>query len=213
MCIRTGARPGAEFAKLAAKHIKDKGDRMEWVFQVHENKTGKQTRRPRIIRITDSETIKIVREQIAKYPQGPIFRNTRGTAWLRKNLELSFRKAKVKLQKDGIELDIDACMYSCRHTYAKRVLQGYWTGKQTNIETLLGSWAIPRKCAETITCNGRESYEEPLWECARLTYPSGSRSLPGSLQPFAAAALASWQVLFAPARLNSLIRSRRATPA
>ena len=39
-------------------------------------------------------------------------------------------------QEKGITLDSDACMYSCRHTYAKRTLEGYWTGKPTSIHTL-----------------------------------------------------------------------------
>ena len=30
----------------------------------------------------------------------------------------------------------DSCMYACRHTYAKRTLQGYWTGKPTTVEVL-----------------------------------------------------------------------------
>ncbi len=97
---------------------------MEWVFKVDENKTGKQTRKPRVIRITDREIITIVRQQMAKYPTGQLFRNTRGNPWRRKNLELSFRKAKNKLKTKGIEFDDDAVMYTCRHTYAKRTLQG-----------------------------------------------------------------------------------------
>jgi integrase len=166
ICIRTGARPGKEFAKLTAKHVTDHGNRMEWTFAVREHKTGKATGKKRVIRITDPEIMRIVREQIEKYPTGPIFRNTRGTEQTRKNLELSFRIAKRRLAKKGIRLDDDACMYSCRHTYAKRTLQGYWTDKMTNIETLarlMGN--SPQTCREHYL-QWTETYEEPLWECA-----------------------------------------------
>ena len=51
VCIRTGARYFSEFCKLTRRHVKDHGDRMEWVFQPQESKT----KRLRTIRITDPE--------------------------------------------------------------------------------------------------------------------------------------------------------------
>ena len=33
VCIRTGARPGCEFARLTSQHVTDHGDKMEWTFQ------------------------------------------------------------------------------------------------------------------------------------------------------------------------------------
>ena len=39
LCIRTGARPGCEFAKLTAAHIDDHGERMTWTFKATESKT------------------------------------------------------------------------------------------------------------------------------------------------------------------------------
>jgi hypothetical protein len=63
-----------------------------------------------------------------------------------------------------MRFDEDCCMYSCRHTYAKRTLQGYWSGKATNIETLaqlMGNSA--QVCCEHYL-QWCESYTEPLWE-------------------------------------------------
>ena len=60
VCIRTGARYFSEYAHLTKKHVKDNGDRMEWVFQPHESKNGKL----RVLRITDQEIIRIARDQI-----------------------------------------------------------------------------------------------------------------------------------------------------
>lgn len=130
VCLRTGARFGKEFIPLTKRHITDHGDRMEWKFKADEAKTG----RLRIIRITDPEIIEITREHMKN--TGQIFRSANGEPWTKKNLSQRFRFLKYKLEKQGTEFDPDCCMYSCRHTYAKRILEGYWTGKPTNIETL-----------------------------------------------------------------------------
>ena len=130
VCIRTGARFGKEFIRLTKQHITDHGDRMEWKYKAGEAKIKKL----RIIRITDPEIIEITRKQIIH--NDPIFRSANGEPWTKKNLSQRFRFLKYKLEKQGVEFDPDCCMYSCRHTYAKRILEGYWTGKPTNIETL-----------------------------------------------------------------------------
>jgi integrase len=166
ICIRTGARPGCEFGKLTARHVRDHGERMEWCFTVSENKTGHQTRRPRVIRITDPDIIAIVRQQITRWPTGPIFRNTQGDAWTRESISRSFRDVKKRVERDGSEFDKDACMYSCRHTYAKRTLQGFWTGRQTNIETLARLMGNSPQVCRDHYLQWTDSYNEPLWDSA-----------------------------------------------
>ena len=132
VCIRTGARFGKEFIRLTKRHVTDLGDRMEWKFKADEAKT----KRLRIIRIADAEIIELTRRQMSQKREGPIFRSLSGGPWSKKNLSQRFRFLKYKLETQGVEFDPDCCMYSCRHTYAKRILEGYWTGKPTNIETL-----------------------------------------------------------------------------
>jgi hypothetical protein len=166
VCIRTGVRPGSEFAKLTAKHVKEDGERMQWVFRVRDHKTGHQTGRQRIVWITDPEIIQITRQQIAEHPQGELFRNTKGDPWHRKSLESNFHRAKVRLQKKGIELDDDAVMYSCRHTYAKRVLQGHWTGKPTGIENLARLMGTSSQVCRDHYLTWTTEYEQVLWDCA-----------------------------------------------
>ena len=129
VCIRTGARPGCEFAALTKQHVRDYGDRMEWVFKPDESKTKKLRR----ILITDQDIIDLVR---GKMQDGVIFRNRSGSPWSRRMLSQNFRRVKGRAEKDGVVLDPDSCMYSCRHTYAKRTLEGYWSGKAASIKTL-----------------------------------------------------------------------------
>ena len=162
VCIRTGARPGCEFAKLTARHVRDDGERMEWTFQPTESKTKIR----RIIRITDAEIIAIVRQQIEQYPAGAIFRNTAGTPWTQERLTEKFRKLKNRLIKQGVTFDDDACMYSCRHTYAKRTLSGYWTGRPTNIETLAELMGNSPKVCHDHYLQFCDSYSAPLWDSA-----------------------------------------------
>lgn len=157
VCIRTGARPGCEFAALTARHVTDHGNRMEWTFQPDESKNG----RLRVIRITDPEVIELVRERLDQ--GGPLFRNSQGGVWREKNLSLNFRRTK---KRTGLEFDDDACMYSCRHTYAKRVLQGYWSDRPTNIETLARLMGNSPQVCRDHYLQWCESYNEPLWESA-----------------------------------------------
>ena len=162
VCIRTGARPGCEYGKLTARHVRDHGERMEWIFSAAESKT----KRLRTLRITDPEIISIVRAQVALHPSDTIFRNTLGDSWTRDSISRSFRDARKRAEIEGIEFDKDACMYSCRHTYAKRTLQGFWTGRQTNIETLARLMGNSPQVCRDHYLQWTDTYNEPLWESA-----------------------------------------------
>jgi integrase len=162
VCIRTGARYGCEFAKLTKRHVEFTEHGMIWRFAAEESKTGRE----RIIRITAHEIIDIVQCQIKEHARGPIFRNMKGTPWRQEYLGAAFNRLKKKLAKNGIHLDGGACMYSCRHTYAKRALQGYWSGQPTNIETLALLMGNSREvCWEHYT-EWCDTYTEPLWKSA-----------------------------------------------
>lgn len=133
--IRTGARYGCELIALTADHVEETSNGQIWKFKAKESKTGKKTRRDRIIRI-DPKLATYVREQIAKYPVGAVFRNTEGEAWTIKSAKLAWDRMKKKLVKAGGKLGRDACLYATRHTFAKRALNGYWTGKPCSFKTL-----------------------------------------------------------------------------
>lgn len=160
VCIRTGARYGCEFARLTAKHVSIDGDRMQWRFETHESKT----RKVRLIRVTDPEIIGITRTQMRRYPTGPIFRNTVGEPWTPVALKQAFSALRARLKKHGILLDDHACMYSCRHTFAKRTLGGYWTGRPTNIETLSHLMGNSRDVCWEHYAEWCDTYTDPLWD-------------------------------------------------
>ena len=130
-------------------------------------KSTKTTQKYRIVRVTDPEVIAIPRKQMEKYPTGPIFRSVKDKPWTPSNLSATFSRLRRRVEKkEEIQFDSDACMYTCRHTYAKRTLQGYWTGKPTNIETLaklLGN--TPEVCWKHYV-QWCDSYSEPLWEAS-----------------------------------------------
>lgn len=71
----TGARPG-EIAKIEARHFEDG----LWRLDPKEHKTGRVTGKDRVIGVCD-ELCEIVDRLTAKYPTGPIFRNSYGRPW------------------------------------------------------------------------------------------------------------------------------------
>jgi integrase len=162
VCIRTGLRYGAEFIPLTASQVVDMGDRME--LRVTPKKT-KRSEKYRLVRVTDPEVIGIIRQQMKRYPKGPLFRNTQGNPWKADNLTVCFTKLRRRVEKlEKMQFDSDACLNTCRHTYAKRTLQGFWTGKPTTIETLarlMGN--TPQVCWDHYV-QWCDSYNAPLWE-------------------------------------------------
>jgi integrase len=162
VCIRTGLRYGAEFCKLEAKQIVDLGDRMEWRVIPKKTKTSKKFR---LVLVKDPAILALTRAQMQKHPEGPIFRNESGNPWIADNLTVSCTRLRRRVtRREGIQFDPDACMNTCRHTFAKRTLEGYWTSKPTTIETLarlMGN--TPQVCWDHY-CQWSEAYIQPLWE-------------------------------------------------
>lgn len=163
--IRTGARYGCEFSRLTAKHVTMTPKGVEFRFAPTESKTKKL----RIIRIPNTEPV--AREVIALVEErmrqtGPLFRNTFGEPWTARGLRSAFNRLRKKLEKKGVKLDADACLYSCRHTYAKRTLSGFWTGKPSTIERLAELMGNSRDVCWQHYASWCDSYTDPLWESA-----------------------------------------------
>jgi integrase len=161
--IRTGARYGSEFCQLTAHHVEETPKGMIWRFGSDEHKTGAKTAKPRLIYVAP-EIAEIVRQLVKRHRRGErLFRNCRGKPWNPKALRVSFERLRTKLKNAGTEFDDDACLYTCRHTFAKRTLTGYWTNKPCTLEylaKLMGNTrAVCEKYAEWCP-----AYTDPLWD-------------------------------------------------
>jgi site-specific recombinase XerD len=157
--IRTGMRP-QEFSQLTAAHVRDLGDKMELRFKAIEVKT----RKDRIVRVADRDILEAIRKQIKEHKRGPLFRNKVGKPWIVKSLSRCFTRAKNRVIKSGIQFDDDCCLYSCRHTFAKRVLTGYWNNRPVSIELLSQLMGNSPQVCRANYLRWSDSYERPLWE-------------------------------------------------
>ncbi len=165
-CILTGARPYSELAKVTADHVVETERGMYYLLKArtadgeHGHKTAKKTGKDRRIMLCD-EVETTTRRLIQAAPKGsgvPLFRSPRGKAWKRANCVVRFLAIKKKL-----DLPPDRCMYSCCHTFAKRTLSGYYTGRQVTIEVLAGLMGnSPRVCWEHYA-QWADQYISPLW--------------------------------------------------
>ena len=86
----TGARPG-EVARITAADVDL--ERGLWVLQQH--KTAKKTGKPRVIHLP-AEALALTKELMATYPDGPLFRNSRGKPWTRNAIRIRFRNLRTK---------------------------------------------------------------------------------------------------------------------
>ena len=124
-----------------------------------------QKEKKRTILITDPEIIKIVRRQIKLYPKGRVFRNSQGNPWTQDSLKNAFQSVRdgKKAKKLGVNLK-GLVLYSTRHTYAKRILSGYWNDdKPTNIHTLAKLMGNTPEEAQKYA-DWDQSYTNPLWD-------------------------------------------------
>jgi integrase len=159
--IRTGLRPFCELARLTADHVEETARGMMWrVYSTKTKKTRKIPIRPEIAQLT--------RRLLRAAPKGPgipLFGNAQGRAWKPVTGRARFRKIKKKLGWDRDRVKRRYCCYSCRHTFAHRMLSGYWNGGAgCSIETLAELIGDTPKVA--FDHYGREwgqHYQGPLW--------------------------------------------------
>lgn len=111
---QTGARPG-EVRKVTSEHWHPSG---MWVFPATNHKTGKRTRKPRVIYLT-APMVNLCRRLLQERPPGtPLFLNMRGKPWTRNAVRCRFRQLRRKFpQLKGV-----VC-YCFRHGYATSALE------------------------------------------------------------------------------------------
>ena len=111
----TGARP-QEVRKVEARHFDRKNEC--WRFPIEE---AKMEREERIIHLNDAAgvALALTRRQAIKYPEGPLFRNTRGKPWTKNSLRLHFRRLRQRKENN---LSFAVSCRVIRHTYATDAL-------------------------------------------------------------------------------------------
>ncbi len=160
-CIHTGLRPFCELAKLTADHVEVSDRGMMW--RVYSSKTNKTRKIP-----VQASVAKIVRRLLVTAPKGsgkPLFRNTHGKPWTNAAGVARFLSLKMKLGWDLDPVKQKYSCYTCRHTFAHRMLSGYWNdGAGCSIETLaelIGD--TPKVAFDHYGKEWGQHYQEPLW--------------------------------------------------
>lgn len=164
--IHTGLRPFCELAKLTAQDVEETPRGMIW--RVYASKTDKTRRIP-----VRSEVAELTRELIDSRPtdDAVVFRNPQGNPWKKVTGVSRFRKIKQALGWNDDPVRQIYSTYGCRHTFAHRMLAGYWNnGVGCSIEVLAELMGDTPKVA--FDHYGREwgqHFQDPLWEAVGVS--------------------------------------------
>ena len=159
--VHTGLRPFCELAKLTGNDVVETDRGMMW--RVYSSKT-KKTRKIPIREDVAELTRRLLAKATADAPM-TVFRNAQHRPWKKVTGVGRFLKLKRVLGWDEDEVRTNYSSYTCRHTFAHRMLAGYWNdGEGCSIETLAELIGDTPKVA--FDHYGREwgqHYQEPLW--------------------------------------------------
>jgi integrase len=167
--IHTGLRPFCELGRLTADGVVETERGMMW--RVHSPKTGKSRKIP-----VRSEVATLTRKLLKKLPSGrPVFGNRNGDRWRRGAGGKHFREVRKSLRWENDPVQRTYSCYTARHTFAHRMLSGYWNGGVgCSIETLAELMGDTPQV--TFAHYGKEwsqHYQEPLWAAIGVTDHSG----------------------------------------
>lgn len=173
--IHTGLRPYCELAKLKAEHIEETPRGMMW--RVYSSKTKKTRKIP-----VRTEVADLTRVLLATAPFGsgrPIFRNAQGNPWKKGTGVHRFLSLKRQLGWDRDEVRKKYSSYACRHTFAHRMLSGYWNdGVGCSIEVLaelIGD--TPKVAFDHYGKEWGQHYQDPLWAALGVESPIMAESV------------------------------------
>jgi integrase len=156
--IHTGLRPFCELAQLTPAQVITSPRGMLW--KVPSPKTGKT----RVIPVQDAVAERTKRRLRAQ-DAGRVFRNHQNNPWKKPTAGMYFREIRRALDWDRDPAKSQYTCYSCRHTFAHRMLSGYWNeGKGCSIETLaelLGD--TPKVAFDHYGREWGQHYQDPLW--------------------------------------------------
>jgi integrase len=155
------SRATHRIAKVKAEHVEDTPRGMMWrVCPSKTKKTRKIPVRPEVAALT--------RKLMKTAPTRsglPLFRNLHGNPWKQVTGVRRFLTIKSKLGWVGDDPRARYSSYSCRHSFAHRILSGYWNGGAgCSIEVLaelLGD--SPAVAFQRYGKEWGQHYQEPLW--------------------------------------------------
>jgi integrase len=179
--LHTGLRPFCELARLTADDVVETDRGLMWrVYSSKIKKTRKIPIRPEVAELT--------RKLLETAPRGsglPLFRIPKGKPWKKVTAVARFLNLKKKLGWDKDPVRQKYSCYSCRHTFAHRMLSGYWNGGAgCSIETLAELIGDTPKVA--FDHYGREwgqHYQDPLWAAVGVPLQPGGRPRAAGPQP------------------------------
>ncbi|ADB18376.1 hypothetical protein Psta_3721 [Pirellula staleyi DSM 6068] len=156
--IHTGLRPFCELARMSTGHLVETPQGMLW--KVYSSKTDKT----RVVPVSKL-VAKRIRQRLQKQGDGPIFRNRQGNAWKKPTAGGLFRLARRTLGWENDPVKGKYSCYSCRHTFAHRMLSGYWNkGAGCSIETLAELMGdTPSVAYDHYGREWGKHYQDPLW--------------------------------------------------
>ena len=159
--LHTGLRPFCELARLTADMVIESPRGMMW--RVYSSKTKKTRKIP-----VFSEVATLSRRLMRSAPNGsgiPLFRNARATPWRRVAGVSRFIALKKRVKWDQDPVKKNYSCYTTRHTFAHRMLSGYWNDSVgCSIETLaelLGD--TPKTAFDHYGKEWGQHFQEPLW--------------------------------------------------
>ena len=150
--IYTGLRPYSELAKLKAEDVEVTDRGMMW--RVYASKTDKTRKIP-----VQDPVAQLTRRLLKSAPKGsgrPLFRNSRDKPWQKTAGVVRFLAIKKKLGWNNDPVKQKYSSYTCRHTFAHRMLSGFW-----NKAELLGD--APKVAFDHYGKEWGQHYQDPLW--------------------------------------------------
>jgi integrase len=159
--VHTGLRPYCELARITADDVVETPRGMMW--RVYSSKTKKTRKIP-----VRPEVAALSRQLMESAPRGsgiPLFRNPQGNPWKKVTGVMRFLGIRAKLGWNQDPTRKKYSSYICRHTFAHRMLSGYWNdGVGCSIETLaelIGD--TPKVAFDHYGKEWGQHYQEPLW--------------------------------------------------
>lgn len=174
--IHTGLRPFCELARITADDVEETPRGLMWrVYSSKTKKIRKIAVRP--------EVAKLTKTLMKTAPRGSgvqLFRTTRGKAWAKVNGVAHFIQIRRKLGWDKDPVRKKYSCYTCRHTFAHRMLSGYWNnGVGCSIETLaelIGD--TPKVAFDQYGKEWGQHYQDPLWAAIGVSPGRGKSRKP-----------------------------------